>query len=148
MIAVRKELYRITGRIDGIEKQIRRKQEKLESLQGLGGVFRLKLKAALMNEITVLLEERRKQQELLDGTVTKAGYWNVASFLKAYEKAKKAVTEYREYKKQHPRTRNVSGDPGRESVLKKLAEYEREGKRSSLKPGTVRKQGKKHEQVV
>ena len=74
------------GSVDGIEKQIRRKQEKLESLQGLGGVFRLKLKAALMNEITGLLEERRKQQELLDGTVTKAGYWNVASFLKAYEK--------------------------------------------------------------
>ena len=35
------------------------------------------------------------------------------------EKAKKAVTEYREFKKQHPGTRNASGDPGRKSVLKK-----------------------------
>ena len=129
MIAVRKELYRITGRIDNIEKQIRRRQEKLDSLQGLAGVFRLKLKTAMMNEITDLMEERRKQQALLDETVIRAGYWNVASFLKAYEKAKKAVAEYREYKKQHPGTRNTSGDPGRESVLKKLAEYEKEGKR-------------------
>ena len=129
MVAVRKELYRITGRIDSIEKQIRRKQEKLESLQGLGGIFRLKLKASLLKEVTDLMEERSKQQALLDETVTKAGYWNVASFMKAYEKAKKAVTEYREYKKQHPGMRNVSGDPGRESVLIKLAEYEKEGKR-------------------
>ena len=129
MIAVRKELYRITGRIDSIEKQIRRRQEKLDSLQGLAGVFRLKLKTAMMNEITDLMEERRKQQALLDETVIRAGYWNVASFLKAYEKAKKAVAEYREYKKQHPGTRNTSGDPGRESVLKKLAEYEKEGNR-------------------
>ena len=98
-------------------------------LQGLGGVFRLKLKTTMMNEIADLMEERRKQQALLDETVIRAGYRNVASFLKAYEKAKKAVTEYKEYKKQHPGTRNASGDPGRESVLKKLAEYEKEGKR-------------------
>ena len=86
-----------------------------------------------MNEITDLMEERRKQQALLDKTVTRAGYWNVASFLKAYEKAKKAVAEYSEYKKHHPGTRKASGDPGRESVLKKLAEYEKEGKRKEAK---------------
>ena len=129
MIKVRKELYQITGSIDRIEKQIRRKQEKLDALQGLGGVFRLRLKKELMNEITGLLEERRLQQKLLDDTVTGSGYRNVASFLKAYEKAKKDVTEYKRYLKEHPELREEEKQWHKDSVLGKLDEYVKEGKK-------------------
>ena len=100
----------------------------------------MKLQKSLMNEIADLLEERRQQQALLDDTVTKAGYRSVASFLKAYEKAKKTVNEYTEYRKQDPGECGDQRDLGKESVLKKLAEYEKEGKRSSLISGDRSKQ--------
>lgn len=130
MVAVRKKLYRINGGIERIERQILKKQEKLKSLHGLRSVFQMKLQKSLMNEITDLLEERRQQQALLDDTVTEAGYRSVASFLKAYEKAKKTVNEYTEYRKQHSGECGKQRDLEKESVLKKLAEYEDEGKRS------------------
>lgn len=91
----------------------------------------MKLQKSLMNEIADLLEEHRQQQDLLDSTVTRAGYWSVASFLKAYEKAKQAVREYSEYRKQKSKVKDIYGDARRESVLKKLAEYEQEGKKDN-----------------
>ena len=93
-----------------------------------------------MNEITDLLEERRQQQALLDDTVTEAGYRSVASFLKAYEKAKKTVNEYTEYRKQHSGECGKQRDLEKESVLKKLAEYEDEGKKNPFKTGIRQKQ--------
>lgn len=140
MVTIRKELYRITGSIERIEKQIHRKQEKLRSLRGLRGVLNLKLQRSLMNEIADLLEERRQMQDLLDTTVTQAGYWSVASFLKAYEKSKKTVSEYTEYRKHHSREYGDRGDSGKESVLKKLSEYEDEGKKKTFKTGIRQKQ--------
>ena len=131
MVAVRKKLYRINGSIERIERQILKKQEKLKSLHGLRSVFQMKLQKSLMNEIADLLEEHRQQQDLLDSTVTRAGYWSVASFLKAYEKAKQAVREYSEYRKQKSKVEDIYGDARRESVLKKLAEYEQEGKKDN-----------------
>lgn len=128
---VKKKLVDIQKNIQDIDKQIYRKQKRLDELTGLSGTFRLKEKKELMNGISSLLEERGKQSALLNQTVTRAGYRNVDSFMKAFNKSHAMVEEY---------LKTVSGDVNeekrgqrmleeRQSVLEKLHQYDEEAKR-------------------
>ena len=130
-VNVKKKRVDIQKNIQEIDKQIHRKQKRLDELTGLSGKFRLKEKKELMNGISSLLEERGKQSALLNQTVTRAGYRNVDSFMKAFNKSHAMVERY---------LKTVAGDVNeekrgqrmleeRQSVLEKLHRYDKEAKR-------------------
>lgn len=133
MQLLRRSLWNIQKNIRKIDEQIQMKQKRLDELTGLSGSFRMKEKKALMNSISNLINERTKQSMLLKEKVTNAGYRNVDSFMRAFHKSEMMVAAYlRAENSESNRGKNFQKAPDeRQSVLKKLHQYDEEAKRSS-----------------
>ncbi len=99
MQKVYQSLCSIQKSLKSIDSQIKKKQNRLDQLTGLAGVFKGSEKRKLMNEISSLMEKRDSQSNHLKKTVKKSGYRNVDAFMKAYHKAEQLVSEYKKLEK-------------------------------------------------
>ena len=135
MQTVKKKLDGIQKEIQGMDVLIRKKQNRLDSITGIAGAFKLKEKKQLMNEISELLAKRKVKSELLHKTVSGAGYRSVDSFMKAFNKSHALVEEYLQTTQEAKVTEKQKSctitqlKKERKSVLEKLHRYDEEAKR-------------------
>ncbi|MDO4523436.1 MAG: hypothetical protein Q4B57_09885 [Eubacteriales bacterium] len=96
---VYQSLCNIQKSLKSIDTQIKKKQNRLDQLTGLAGMFKGSEKQKLINEISALMAKRERQCDQLKRTVKKSGYRNVDAFMKAFHEAEKLVEEYKKLEK-------------------------------------------------
>ena len=110
------------------------------------GLFKGKERKALTEKIERMRSEIDRRMDRLPGILKEDGYPDVQAFKRTYDKATALVEQYnRELavwerqvnRKEKPRQK----PPEKESVLKKLREYEAEGKSRNTRP---RKKPQRH----
>lgn len=110
-----KKLVDIKKQIIYFDEKIEYKQKRISELPAIGYK---KFKITLIKEEAELIVKRQSKSQELGEIIKNAGYKNVSSFMKAYEKARKTVEEY---------SSNSETDK-KESVVAKLKSYEAEAK--------------------
>ena len=139
-----KEMKQIKIRLDANQSKIDKLKNKLDDLQKeYAGLFspwkktkNLKVQAETVNQMSGLQKEH-------SAIVSKAGYKNIQSFIKAYNKAvqeiKKFEVEMAAYKTVLNPEKVISQKPEHESVRKKIMEFQKEAKRQGHKEVKDRK---------
>ena len=133
MQRTRKTLAAIVQQIRRIDTAVMKIDKQLEGYSGLNGKLRHSKKQELLSE----KEELRSRRSVLSGkigdVVRQEGYKDVKCFMAAYHECEIAITEYRQWIKEHPEDK-----AGAEmSAIEKLRHYQEQariGKKSPDRP--------------
>lgn len=130
-------MQQLMGELQRLSKEAKHTQQEISALKKqlaeTRGFFKGKERKSLENKIEQAEKSEKRMHRSMAQTAKQAGYADVQSFVKVYDKSAKLIREYSEelraWKNQMEQKQGKPSErPKKESVLEKLHRYQQEGR--------------------